>query len=453
MSPRLRHDGAAVASAGGGRIIVATLLLTAALLGARAESTSAATTAVSSAAVAPTPAAQFVVTLARTGEDASVVTARLQRGIGFTASTTYTRALKGFAATLTPTQVARLKEDPGVRSVVPDVEISASGAKKSTAPQPEVLPAGVKRIGAEGHGPANSAVAVLDTGLDLTNPDLNAVHGVNCVKSGKPAQDDDGHGTHVGGIIAARANGAGAIGVAPNTRLYSVKVLGSTGKGRLSGLLCGIDWVKGNARALGIRVANVSITAAGTDDGACGTRIGDPLHAALCDSVAAGIVYVAAAGNASVDFANTVPAAYSEVLTVSAATDTDGLPGGTGASACGERDDTAASYSNYATTDADAAHLLAAPGTCVTSSKLGGGVATMQGTSMAAPHAAAAAALCLGSAGVPGPCASLGSPSRVIQQLREDAAERAADGFGFAGDPLQPFANRRMGHLVSAVDY
>lgn len=436
----------------GGRITAA-MLVTATVLGAKADSAPAALIVAGPEVVAPTPAAPYVVTLAGSGDESAAVRARLEHGIGFVSSATYTHSLRGFAATLTTAQVAEIRKDRRVTSVVPDLEIRASGAKGSTAPQPEVLPAGVKRIGADGRGPANSAVAVLDTGLDLANPDLNAVHGVNCVKPSKPAQDHDGHGTHVGGTIAARADGAAAIGVAPNTRLYSVKVLSSGGKGRLSGLLCGIDWVRANARRLDIRVANVSITASGYDDGACGARTGDPLHAAICDSVAAGILYVAAAGNAAVDLAHTVPATYSEVLTVSAATDTDGLPGGTGAPACDERDDTAASYSNFATTDADAAHLLAAPGTCVTSSKLGGGVESMQGTSMAAPHVAGAAALCLGSAGVPGPCASLRAPSEVIQQLRDDAAERAAEGFGFAGDPLQPFADRRTGHLVSAVDY
>lgn len=436
----------------GGRIAAA-MLVSATVLGAKADSAPAALSVPGPEVAAPSPTGSYVVTLAGTGDESAAVRARLERGVGFVSSMTYTQSLSGFAATLTAAQAAEIRKESRVTSVVPDVEIRASGAKRSTAPQPEVLPPGVKRIGAEGHGPAKSAVAVLDTGLDLANSDLNAVHGVNCVKASKPAQDDDGHGTHVGGTIAARADGAAAIGVAPNTRLYSVKVLSAGGKGRLSGLLCGIDWVKANARRLDIGVANVSITASGSDDGACGARTGDPLHAAICDSAAAGILYVAAAGNAAGDLARTVPAAYSEVLTVSAATDTDGLPGGTGAPACDERDDTAASYSNFATTDADAAHLLAAPGTCVISSRLGGGVETMQGTSMAAPHVAGAAALCRGSAEGPGPCASLGSPSEVIQQLREDAAERAAEGFGFAGDPFQPFADRRMGHLVSAVDY
>lgn len=433
------------------RFILATLL-TASLLGATTASATAAPPA-PPAQVSATElvAAPYVVMLTDSDEDAPVMTSRLERRLGFLSSATYTRALRGFAATLTPEQVSQLRQDASVKSVVPDAETSAAGSKSPTRVSPELTPPGVKRIGADGKGAADPAVAVLDTGLDLANVDLNAAHGVNCVKSGKPSQDDDGHGTHVGGTIAARADGGDVVGVAPNTRLYSVKVLSSSGKGRLSGLLCGIEWVRTNAQRLNIRVANVSITASGRDDGACGGRIGDPLHAAICESTAAGIVYVAAAGNAGVDFAGTVPAAYPEVLTATAMTDSDGLPGGVGGPACGDADDTAGDYSNFAGTDLAMAHTLAAPGSCVASLKVGGGVETMEGTSMAAPHVAGAAALCIGEGG-PGPCASLRTAA-VIERLREDAAERAYEGHGFIGDPLDPVGDRGMGYLVSAVDY
>ena len=411
---------------------------------------------VASAAPMPSP---YVVSLVESQEDVSVSTGRLERSVGFSSSDVYAHALRGFAAPLTPAQTETLRDHPSVLSVVPDMEISAAG--KSGAPAPgaaEQLPVGVKRIGGEGKGAASSSVAVLDTGLDLANRDLNAGHGINCVKEGKPAQDDNGHGTHVGGTIAARADGGGVIGVAPGTRLYAVKVLTSSGKGRLSGLLCGIEWVKANAERLDIRVANASITAPGSDDGACGARDGSPLHAAICSSVGAGIVYVAAAGNAGVDFAGTAPATYGEVLAVTAATDTDGREGGTGGAACeaGEDDDRSGTYSNFATSEAAAAHTLAAPGTCVVSSKVGGGVTTMLGTSMAAPHVTAAAALCIGTGDGAGPCATSNPAllaATVTRQLQADAAQRSAEGFGFLGDPLSILNGRHMGHLVSALDY
>ena len=410
------------------------------------------------ASAAPTPA-PYVVSLVESQDDVALSTGRLERAFGFSSSDVYVHALRGFAAPLTPGQIEKLKDHPAVSSVVPDVEISSAGKPGASAPvAAEQLPVGVKRIGAEGKGAASSAVAVLDTGLDLANRDLNASHGINCVKDGKPAQDDDGHGTHVGGTIAARADGGGVIGVAPGTRLYAVKVLDSSAKGRLSGLLCGMEWVRANAERLDIRVANASITAPGSDDGACGARDGSPLHAAICSSVAAGIVYVAATGNASQDFARTAPAAYGEVLAVTAATDTDGREGGIGGAACeaGERDDRSGTYSNFATTDAAAAHTLAAPGTCVVSSKIGGGVTTMLGTSMAAPHVAAAAALCIGTGDGAGPCATSDPAllaANVTRQLQADAAQRSGEGFGFLGDPLSILNGRHMGHLVSALDY
>jgi subtilisin family serine protease len=402
-----------------------------------------------------TAASPYVVTLADPRDDARAVTSRLQRSVGFVASATYTTALRGFAANLTRPQVSQLSDKASVASVIPDREIAAAGSKSSTRVRPEITPSGVTRIGAADNGAADSAVAVLDTGIDLANPDLNAAPGVNCVKAGKSPQDDDGHGTHVAGIIAARSDGADTVGVAPNTRLYAVKVLDSSGKGRLSGLLCGIDWVQANAARLNIGVANVSIGARGSDDGACGTRVADPLHMAICASTAAGTLYVAAAGNSGSGFAATAPAAYPEVLAVTGMTDTDGLPGGHGGPACepSERDDTAGSYSNYATTSAAAAHTLAAPGTCVTSTGVGGGVTTMLGTSMAAPHVTGTAALCLGTGGTEGACRGLGSAAAVIERLRGDAERRAQKGYGFAGDPFQPLAGRHMGHLVSAADY
>lgn len=428
-----------------------------------ASGTGAGPAAAGTPAAGASPGAGYVVMLSALGQVDSGRTRWLERSVGFEASARYENALNGFAATLSPVQVGRLSASPFVAHVVPDREIRAAGGKAS-APDAadEGTPTGVRRIGAAASsgnaGPAGSAVAVLDTGLDLDNPDLNAAQGINCVKSGRSSQDDDGHGTHVGGTIGARAGNGGAVGVAPGSRLYAVKVLDNSAKGRLSGLLCGIEWVKTNAARLDIAVANASITAAGFDDGACGALAGDPLHAAICSSVDAGILYVAAAGNSGVDFAQTVPAAYSETLAVTAATDTDGAAGGYGGVPCvaEERDDSFATYSNFATTEANAAHTLSAPGTCVVSSDIGGGVATMLGTSMAAPHVAATAALCLGRPSAPGPCASSDPASRVagtIERLRADAAAAAAAGLGFYGDPLQPLADRKLGYLVSARPY
>jgi subtilisin family serine protease len=148
-----------------------------------------------------------------------------------------------------------------------------------------------------------------------------------------------------------------------------------------------------------------------------------------------------------------VPAAYPEVLTVTAMSDTDGLAGAVGgAPRCvkGEADDRYGSYSNYAVGAAAAIHTIAAPGTCVVSDKPGGGTATYTGTSQAAPHVAGAVALCKGSDGVAGPCAGL-TPAATIERIRADAAAAATMANGFAGDPLRPLTGRQYGNLVVTV--
>src|SRR5207248_3301803 len=193
----------------------------------------------------------------------------------------------------------------------------------------------------------------------------DAVNGINCVTTGATAQDDNGHGTNVAGTIAAKNQGSAVVGVAPGTKLYAVKVMGRSDTGTLSQILCGINWVTANATALNIKVANLSFAGSGSNDNNCGFTNKDAEHQAICKSVAAGVTYVAAAGNNSASFASYIPAAYPEVLTVTAMTDTNGLPGGSGPKACinGQGDDTYATYSNYAVSATDQGHTIAAPGT------------------------------------------------------------------------------------------
>ena len=405
--------------------------------------------------------ASYIVVLRDSVRSADAETARLERVHGFRSEQVYEHALKGFAARLGERQLDQLRADPDVAFVSPDraVQIAARVPLLSG----DAAPTGVRRIGAasaaDAHQASTAAVAVIDTGIDLTHPDLNAVSGKNCTSRRKaaPALDDNGHGTHVAGTIGAENDGGGVVGVAPGTRLYAVKVLNASGQGTWSQVICGIDWVTQKANSLNIKVANMSLAGFGLADGLCGNLIGDALNRAICRSTAAGVTYAVAAGNSGQEFSTTVPAAYPEVLTVTAMSDSDGAAGALGGNpTCrtGETDDSYASFSNFAdpTDDGGQAHMIAAPGVCIASTWLGGGYRTASGTSMATPHAAGTVALCIGSGGVPGPCAGL-APADVISRIRSDAAASAPTLGGFLGDPDTPVSDRYFGPLAPAGAY
>ena len=402
---------------------------------------------------------RYIVVFKRSVDRPLVETEKLEQAEGFESRLRYRRAVKGFAARLSTRQVRDLRADPEVAFVTPDRRVEALGSVP-LAPG-DAVPAGVLRTQAGSATTTREAstanVAVIDTGIDLAHPDLNATDGKNCVGTG-PAQDDEGHGTHVAGTIGARNDGAGVVGVAPGTRLFSVKVLNAQGGGTWSQIICGIDWVTSTRTdadpSNDIAVANMSLGGPGQPIAPCSTTT-DPMHRAICASTAAGVTYVVAAGNDGWDFdyapAPDTPAAYPEVLTVTAMGDSDGRSGGTGgAPGCtvGEADDRYASFSNFAATAAGRAHTIAGPGVCVSSTMPGGGYATMSGTSMASPHLAGAAALCIGEGGAAGPCAGL-APAQIVSKLRADAERYtgAVSSFGFSGDPLRPVGSAYFGYL------
>jgi subtilisin family serine protease len=399
------------------------------------------------------PAGRFIVVLTDTVAAPSQVAAAHARRYQLGVSAVYRSAVRGYAATVPGPVLAALRTDPRVASVTPDRPVWT---------QAQALPTGVNRIDGDlsstragnGAGIVTGAVAVIDTGIDLDHPDLNVVGGRNC-STGSTFDDGAGHGTHVAGTVGARDNGIGVVGVAPGVRLFAVRVLDNSGSGSISTVLCGVDFVDSRAPANGgtIKVANMSIGGPGADDGACGSIDGDVLHAAICEATADGVTFVAAAGNSNETFDDQIPAAYDEVLTVTAVTDTNGRPGG-GSGVCnGDGDDTVAHFSSFAVAgSADASHTIAAPGACIRSTWKTGGYRWLSGTSMASPHVAGAVALCIAS----GRCAGL-TPRQIAVKMRSDAAARPSS-YGYAGDPSRPIVEpggttRFYGYLMYAGGY
>ncbi len=274
----------------------------------------------------------------------------------------------------------QLAASPVVEAVYPDHRLQATLTESGPLiGQPEA-----EAAGATGDG---VGIAILDSGIDYTHPDLGGpdpfpnskvVGGYDFVNDDSDPMDDEGHGTHV----ASTAAGTGATyrGIAPGARLLAVKVLDSEGIGYASDTVAGIEWCITNKSTYNIHVINLSLGIPDlefTDPTECDEY---PEGQAIADAVANGIFVAVSSGNDSFTDGLAFPACATAATSVGATYDT-------GDSNAGDVD-APTRYSNRG----EMLDLFA-PGAFITAAKLGGGYVTWQGTSMAAPHVAGAAAV------------------------------------------------------------
>ncbi|HRA49159.1 MAG TPA: S8 family serine peptidase, partial [Thermomicrobiales bacterium] len=267
-------------------------------------------------------------------------------------------------------------------------------------PAAQVEPTGPFRVGADknatkvgnGSGSVDVDVAVFDTGV-YKHSDLNVVGGKDCTGGNNPYNDVYGHGTAVVGIIGARDNSFGTVGMAPGARIWALKVAGEDGLAYASNVMCAQDWMASHTF---IKIINFSF--AGPDGGYVETCTSGLTRQGFCQLRALGITTFVAAGNDSANANNYAPAQWPEVITVSAYADYDGKPGALG----GFGDDEMAYFSNYGSVID-----LSAPGVQVYTTAVGGGYEYFDGTSGASPAAAGAGALLVAQQGITGQTAIL----------------------------------------------
>jgi len=263
----------------------------------------------------------------------------------------------GFIAALNKSQVEEIKKDPSVKTVEPDRIVALSTC--FTVVAPTLITWNVQKVG-YGDGGGKTAW-VVDSGIDFDHPDLNVdqARSKSFLPDNTSADDENGHGTHVAGIIGAKNNDIGVLGIASGATLVSCRVLDKDGEGKLSSIIQALSYI--NASAKPGDVVNMSL---GEDE------ISDALDQQVQAIAAKGIYVAIAAGNDSKAANLFSPGRVNSdnVYTVSAVDSLDNF----------------ANFSNYGSDVVD----FAAPGVRILSTYKDGKYAKMSGTSMATPHVA-----------------------------------------------------------------
>lgn len=208
--------------------------------------------------------------------------------------------IDGIAATLTKQQIKKLEKLPFVKHVEYDVEMKTTmatanqwfGTEKART---DFSVTGDRDGNPNAYSKNDVVVAVIDTGIDASHVDLDngkVIGWKDFVNNRTTPYDDQGHGTHVAGIVAGEGQAASSNkGVAPGAALVGIKVLDRNGSGSMSDIAAGIDWAVQNKNTYGINVLNLSLGSSASSDGT------DASSQAVNRAVDAGLVVAVAAGN------------------------------------------------------------------------------------------------------------------------------------------------------------
>lgn len=373
--------------------------------------------------------------------------ANAMRGLGGQLHHTYSRALKGFSASLPEAALQALRNNPNVDYIEQDQSVAL---KEVAAPRTQNNATwGLDRIDQASrpldllyhanYTGAGVNAFIVDTGIRADHVEFTGrlLAGYNVIADTNGTNDCNGHGTHVAGTV-----GGTTWGVAKGASLIPVRVLDCTGSGSWSGVIAGIDWMASSP--LRPAVANLSI------GGGASTAV----DAAVEGAVSKGVTMVVAAGNDNANACNYSPARATSAITVGATTSADAR----------------ASYSNYG-----ACLDVFGPGSSITSAWNTGAAATnvISGTSMATPHVTGVAALALAANPAASPTAvtnflinnatvnlvtsaGTGSPNRLIYSLAtgapQEPARQSVSVAAIVGSAAKSGSNWRASAVVTVRD-